>query len=245
MRFAVAAVEGLSFLCCSLALGVYGGGSVPVPMQGPARVVRIETEFTCSAVVLNSSILLTASHCTEGMSTSLERIRVINPDTGDRMKARVSRLVRHPQYREGFAEHATIGEVYTDIALLRLSEPLSFPHAGVELARPWDLQNLGQLKIWLVANGSTAKSDTSRNQAIPVTLKSYSSHILESASLMGNSGPCSNDSGGGYFIIEGSQVRLIGIQSSKNENADCGSSNNRGYVVSVPQNLNWILPYLH
>ncbi len=241
MRFYFVAAIAAVF-CSELALAIYGGGSLPAEMQGAARVVRIETDFTCSAVVLDSTTLLTAGHCAEGLY-SLDAIKVLHPDTGDKTRTKVLRMVRHPNYREGFADDAKIDRVFADIALIKLKDPISFPHAGVKVATDWDLQHLGQFDIWLVANGSTPRSNTSHNSALQMLLRDHAYDILESESLRASSGPCINDSGGGYFVIVSGQVRVIGIQSSKNA-TECDAANSRGYVVNVPSNLGWLQPYL-
>jgi len=225
-------------------LAVYGGISLPSVMKGSPRVIRIETSFICSAVVVNSQTLLTAAHCTEELELG-DKIRLVQPDNNDSSKNRVRSVIRHPDYRMGFGENSTIDKVYADIAIIKLAQLISFPHAGVELATGYDLQHLSQFDVWLVANGSNAHQDTSANSGLPILLRSHPYQILESESLQSQSGPCANDSGGGYFVLDGNRVRLIGIQSSKNSTPSCGSSQSRGYVVDVPSNLNWILKYLN
>lgn len=226
------------------AFAVYGGGQLPTAMLGSATVVRIEGDYLCSAVVLSSRTLLTAAHCTEEMDWNGSTIRVVHPDTGDKQKNRVAGIVRHPHYKIGFAGNPTLGQIYTDIAIVKLKSAISFPHQPVSLASSFDLQRLSQLDIFLVANGSNAKSETSHNSALRMIVRQHPHSILETESTKLQAGPCINDSGGGLFIVEGGKVRLLGIQSSKNE-TDCDSSQSRGYVVDIPSNLNWILQALN
>ncbi|MGZ5198076.1 MAG: trypsin-like serine protease, partial [Kaistella sp.] len=145
---------------------VYGGVSLPSVLKGSPRVIRIEASFVCSAVVLNSQTLLIAAHCTDEMDGG-DKIRLIQPDNNDTSKTRVRKVVRHPDYRIGFGENSTIDKVYADLAIVQLASPISFPHAGVELANATDLKNLSQFDIWLVANGSNAHQETSANTGLP------------------------------------------------------------------------------
>ena len=226
----------------STASAMFGGLPVPAVFHGQAPVVHIEASMLCTAIVLDSQTVLTAAHCTSDLEDVNYQIKIINPDTGASTHARITRVIRHPEYKMSFVNHPSIQKTYTDIAIIRFSKKISFPHkAAVLPSSPIDLSTSS---TWLVANGSTRSRETSRNQSLPFKMQLNAYHSWYSESLRPKSGPCAGDSGGGYFAITDAEAILVGIQSTRYAAFKCDDARNRGVVVDVQENMYWIAPAL-
>lgn len=210
-------------------------------------VVSIRGDMNCSAVVISTRSLLTAAHCVEGWNAGKSQIEVslqsIKSST-DSVTLTLERApLLHPSYRLGFRKkpNQNTQEIQNDLAVLLLREDINekLPRVSVSPMAAYLASQNGVL----VGFGRHDLKNYYGIKAFGEMRTRYLPrfNLIELQSVRTQAGGCRGDSGGGFFqtLSSGIQV-LVGITSVNTQGNNCGSAENKTYVVPVNSHICWI-----
>jgi secreted trypsin-like serine protease len=262
-----AAVGSLLLAFSSLGHAVMNGRTADA--AGSAQSVKIKMDssdgFECTAVVVGRHLLLTAGHCTEGVTEKTPSVKISNRLNGmNEEELHVRRWATAPGYRvtkpqrkkrwfsKEEPESKSTAEVQFDLAYLVVQEDLvnvfrlrveQVPLlVGDESSLQAALKETQSLAIgygYGVYSGSTSGLKKQLNLQVEVApeTKTLKAHSLEKSV-----GLCQGDSGGGLFLRAQSQgpLLLTGILSGITPGQPCGSALSVAVYVDLTPHLCWI-----
>lgn len=195
----------------------------------------------CGGSVLSASRVLTACHCTDGITTAGLSIRAgsSTSQSGGQLIS-VSRLVNHPQYNANTVDF--------DVAVLWLSSPLNLGTHPISVV-PLPSQNegvgigqLAQVSGWGTVCENCATSPRLRYVSVPIVSnadcnQAYRGGITDRMICAGfpegGRDACQGDSGG-PLTISGRQVGIVSW------GAGCAAAGFPGVYTRVAAVRNWI-----
>ena len=237
-------IAGITAGTLGLTTGTSGaivGGEAAAPNANPWQVsLQVGGGHSCGGSIVSPTVIVTAAHCTEGISANELSIRagVTDINSTDGQDREVSKIINHPSYQGGAA----------DIAMLVLSEPLDLSGnvSAVPLATKADVDQA-------TTATTSGWGDLSETDATPVSeLREAEVPLVDDASCSAQLGidpgqetcaggtgtdSCYGDSGGPLVITtaDGS-TKLAGVVSWGEE---CGG-NTPGVYAEVPAFSDWI-----
>ncbi|KAG5871729.1 hypothetical protein JTB14_008727 [Gonioctena quinquepunctata] len=208
----------------------------------------VEQQF-CGGVLITDTHILTASHCTQGLSAAEIRVRLGEYDFGktDETRSRdyvVAEIIEHERF--------VLASYENDIAILRLAKPTSFnsfiwpiclPDSGRDYVNETVIvAGWGQLYF------SGPLSEVLLQVSVPVwphekCVSSFVQRITDdnicAAGYEGGKDSCLGDSGGPLiYQLENGRWTTIGIVSW---GIGCGNRNSPGIYTKVSNYLPWII----
>lgn len=229
---------------------ITGGTSTDIS-DYPWQVYFEAGDYTCGGSIISNQWILTAAHCTmddNGKAIPASQMDVIvganNPAGGDGKKYTVSEYIVHSAFN--------LSTLVNDIALLKLSTPISYTNATP--IRPVSRQDAADgatdpgVMSWVTGYGMTsvrpAVFPTSLQKVqLPIISTTQASTVwsdIPSTDLMagyknGNKDACSGDSGGPLVVPVGSEYKVAGIVSWGSSNC-----NTYGAYTRVSDFQQWI-----
>lgn len=214
-----------------LAMAIHKGE--PVENNEFTFVVGIKD---CTAVFLNSKILVTAAHCVEETpkKTQIE----IYPYSRQGSISVGGEIKIHKSRDKEFVNH--------DLALILLDKPYSELDKNFSLPIKKDVQlPIGEMTVVGMGAKSTPRKGSSfsifpdKKSKTRYTPFNISEDVLQMNPLVDFSGVCLGDSGGGAFIFENGQYKLVSILAHM-DSSTCGIKAHRLDTVMIDKNLCWI-----
>ncbi len=265
----------LTLLACAGELEELGGapatfeesaqGAVIQPIVGGSNVniqdfpwqvsLQLSNSHICGASILTSQWILTAAHCIIGEPT--HRLSVLAGTTalnGSGQRRSVSQAIIHPSYNDRFIERGS------DIALLRLSSPLSL-NASVATIPPVNAADesggatapgtVATVSGWGATREDGWGSNTLRAVSVPVVPTSQAAQLMRTtlpasviaAGLIAQGGrdSCQGDSGGPLIVQSDSGPLLAGVVSFGD---GCARPNAPGIYTRVSSFGSWLEQYI-
>lgn len=221
------------------------GGTIVVPNSWPWQVaLKKGGNFFCGGSLINNQWIVTAAHCQTSTSGLVIHLGDHNVDIDGSGETRINaaRWISHPQYNDN--------EILNDVALIKLSQPVSFTNKISPVCLPngrsSNIGTRGFTTGWGIINadGSGDTSTFLRQVGIPVndpSVCNYQGFPPETqicAGVRSTSGPrdsCQGDSGGPFVQKDSSGAwYLAGIVSY---GVGCGG---RGAYTRVSAYESWI-----
>lgn len=210
-------------------------------------VVSIRGDMDCSAVVISPRALLTAGHCVERWSSGKSLIDIslqsVKSPTDSVTFTLEKAPILHPAYRLGFRKNPNQDsqEIQNDLAVLLLKEDLKakLPNVSVAMISTY----LSSQNGVLVGFGRYDRRNQYGVKAFGEMRTRYLSvfNLIELRSVKDRVGGCRGDSGGGFFqTLSDQSTVLVGITSVNTQKNNCGSSENKTYVVPVHSHICWV-----
>lgn len=211
--------------------------SDPLPWYAALYILKAGVwEYSCSGSLITESIILTVSHCFNGVSEANVRFALgriysnysIQPDEENAKMYDVTKITRHPLYMD------KIGNYGSDIALVELNETVTLNDFIHPVCIDWDLDDitshLKQDQLGLVMGMGVTENDTfsdtirviklpvlSNEECIrrqPQDFQKYVTFTTFCGGFGNGSGVCNGDSGSGYnFPIKDDRWALQGLVS--------------------------------
>jgi secreted trypsin-like serine protease len=205
------------------------GGSDATISEFPWQVYLESGNFLCGGSIIADNWVITAAHCTEDDSGNLiaasqmfVTVGANNPAAGEGKRYSVSQVIRHEKYDSNTLEN--------DIALLKISQPISYTNATpIRLISRNDsaagLTDPGVMS-WVTGYGlirvrPAAHPTTLQKVQLPIVSNAQASVVwsdipvtdIMAGYLNGGKDACSGDSGGPMVVPVDSTYKLAGIVS--------------------------------
>jgi len=222
------------------------GGTATTIQQYPYQVALLYNgQFVCGGSIIGATQILTAAHCIISSSPSVWSVRAgatsRSSSTSETQTRRASAVISHAQYSKSTNAN--------DIAIIKLSQPLSFnsgvqaialPAQGTEPSAAFPYVATG----WGTTSEGGRTSDTLMQVQVPFVAattcrNAYGSRIISSMLCAGTGGKdtCQGDSGGPLATTAGSPRQLTGVTSF---GSGCGRSGYPGVYTKVSAYRSWI-----
>lgn len=211
-----------------------GTPAKPQDLISKSTVFILRTDGSdCTGEVLSSDVILTAAHCLvkedSGEQVPAERITVLDAPTGNFIPA--SMAVANPVYllmlKEGSDSQATV-PAYSgrDVALLKLSKPLSSSYQPMELAQNFDQSLKQPLKIAGFGGAHTIKDSILKSGSIEINGQDHVpgtpyatgavananyARIVKFVKTDQDAGFCHGDSGGPLYYEANGKIKLVAL----------------------------------
>ena len=248
-RSAAALVGGVALSAGALVMGALPSGAVVggTPTPGSAHPWQVSIQsggHMCGGTIVDATTIVTAAHCTEGLSAGELTVRAgvtDHDDSGGQDRA-VAQILNHPSY----AQTGT-----SDIAVIKLAEPLNLG-SGVSALQLATSADVAQATTGVVTGwGSTSEMDEEGSRQLLEAQVPLVADAACDASLGGDqidrrtelcaggtgTDSCYGDSGG-PLVITGAdgQPKLAGVTSW---GIECGGAS-PGVYAEVPAFADWV-----
>jgi len=211
-----------------------------------AALVTQSRQF-CGGSLINDRYVLTAAHCTDGMTASeitvlLAEHKLSNSGETELVTRSVSEIIEHSKYDDN--------TLVNDIALLKLESPVTVSDTVLPVCLPPEGLKYANEKAWVTGWGTTSYGGSAANVLREVKVKVWSNAQCRNGNLgdaitnkmlcAGSTGKdsCQGDSGGPLvFKNDDRDFEQIGVVSW---GYGCGSEGYPGVYTRVNKYLDWI-----
>ncbi|CAD7083721.1 unnamed protein product [Hermetia illucens] len=229
---------------------IVGGRVTPKYVYPWAVVLKYGPRFFCGGSLVTDLHIVTAGHCTEGLSAAKMSAGFLQhdlrvPERGIAFMRKIQSYRRHANYNSQTLEH--------DIAILTLSRRVPI---GSNLLRPICLPATGKSFVkkngfiagWGAVGEWSMPSAKLREAVVPIMSNkkcrktAYGKDIKKSMMCAGypkrgGIDACQGDSGGPLMVPENKRFYLAGVISWGD---GCGARNHPGVYTRVPNYIKWI-----
>jgi len=247
----------LSLIMASVSFAIVGGQTAdPYRSQASVYLEFSKTRESCTGVIVHRHLILTASHCFQGVRRGKEvAVQVTNQSLAGAAKTRkFTKWGTHPRHFMGRGNSQAGNVVQYDLAYLYSDEDLYDQYGISESAVPRVPKDLQETKEVIQAvktaamaygYGMTRPGD---NNTLAVRKKEVvmssdyleASNVVQAANPSRAGGTCQGDSGGGLFVSLPEGPMLLGVLSGMSAGAKCGSSSAISYYAPLYFHLDWI-----
>lgn len=231
-----------------LARGIVGGTQVQ-PSDNDSKLVAMlySNNSICTAVIIADNALLTAAHCLAGDASNTKVIfhPSISCESGFNVNQHavgVKKLIKHENYSADLSDGGINSTA--DIGLVILNEPVPDGYSIFNLAS-MPTSSAGLHDLYLYGYGEVGWEQGGEMILRRTSIKSdrYLIDIPNKKVVVRQNqgtGICQGDSGGPAFIIEGGELKILGINSYVSADTDTDMCADTAVETLAPAYKDWI-----
>lgn len=231
-----------------LASGIVGGTQVQ-PNDNDSKLVAMlySKNSICTAVIVANNVLLTAAHCLVGDTTNTKVIFYpsISCESGFNVNQHtvgVKKLIKHEDYNGDLSDGGSNSRADIGLVILEDSVPAGYsifslaamPTSPVGLH---DLYFYGYGEVGWEQGGEMILRRTSiKRDRYLIDIPNKKVVVRQNE----GTGICQGDSGGPAFVIEGGELKILGINSYVSADSDADMCADTAVETLAPAYKEWI-----